>query len=176
MKNLSIKNILVALSGTIGLLGCASNPSVTIPAEVAVYHAYERALNAGDIKGMMAVIADDAAFNNPGRCKPNPCRGAPVLEAFIKETVIDVRGRLKTVSVTSKPGEVDARVEFTSEKVRASGIDRILGNERWKIVNGKIALFEFAIERADAQSMAYISSLQHAAAQEAARKASQTKP
>ena len=89
---------------------------------------------------------------------------------------MDVRGQLKTLAVKSTPGEVDARVEFTSEKVRASGIERILGNERWKIANGKITLFEFAIERNDAQSMAYINSLQHAAAQEAARRANQPKP
>ena len=176
MKNPSFAKPLLWAACALALLGCASGPAGKMPVEEEVYFGYEKALNSGDLNAIMALVSDDAGFNNPGRCKPNPCRGAPVIRAFIKETVMDVRGQLKTIDVKSRPGEVDARVEFTSEKVRASGIERILGNERWKIANGKIALFEFAIEQNDKQSMAYISSLQHAAAQEAARRAAQAKP
>ena len=176
MTKLKFAKVALATTGVLVLLGCATGPGARQSAEESVYYQYEKALNSGNLNAIMALVTDDVAFNNPGRCKPNPCRGAPVLQAFIKETVMDVRGQLKTLDVKSKPGEVDARVEFTSEKVRASGIDRILGNERWKIANGKITLFEFAIEREDKQSMAYISSLQHAAAQAAARQANPAKP
>lgn len=176
MNKTSVAKALLSAVSALALIACAAGPAATLPAEEAVYYGYEKALNSGNLNAIMALVTDDVAFNNPGRCKPNPCRGAPVLRAFIQETVMDVRGQLKTLDVKSKPGEVDARVEFTSEKVRASGIERILGNERWKIANGKITLFEFAIEQNDKQSMAYISSLQHAAAQEAARRAAQPKP
>jgi hypothetical protein len=175
MRSLFSKTLTVAAI-SFSLLGCASNPMTSMSVEEQVYFKYEKALNSGNLNAIMELVTDDVAFNNPGRCKPNPCRGAPVLREFIKETVMDVRGQLKTLDVKSKPGEVDARVEFTSEKVRASGIERILGNERWKITQGKISLFEFAIEKEDKQSMAYIGSLQHAAAQEAARRANQPKP
>jgi SnoaL-like domain len=175
MKHPFSKTLIVAAI-TFSLLGCASNPMASKSVEEQVYFKYEKALNNGNLDAIMELVTDDVAFNNPGRCKPNPCRGASVLREFIKETVMDVRGQLKTLDVKSKPGEVDARVEFTSEKVRASGIERILGNERWKITQGKISLFEFAIEKEDKQSMAYIGSLQHAAAQEAARRANQPKP
>jgi hypothetical protein len=171
MKNSTLFKTLFAGAVSLTLLGCAGMQHNTKPIEEQVYYKYEGAINSGNINAVMALVTDDVGFNNPGRCKPNPCKGAPVLKAFIQETVMDVRGQIKTLSVTSKPGELDARVEFTSDKVRASGIDRIVGNERWKIANGKIAMFEFAIERNDKQSMAYIGSLQHAAAQEAARKA-----
>ena len=126
-------------------------------------------MNQGDLEGMMALVADAATFNNPGRCKPNPCQGKAIIRAFIKETAVDVGGRINTLNVSSTPGTLNARVEFTSAKVRAAGIDRILGNEIWKISDGKITAFEFDIDRNDKQSMAYIGSLQHAAAQAAAR-------
>lgn len=158
------------------LAACASAPLPPAGTEADVYYRYERAMNRGDLEGIMALVADDATFDNPGRCRPNPCRGKEVIRSFIKETAIDVNGRLKTIDVKSRPGEVDARVEFTSEKVRGSGIDRIVGNERWKVGDGKIKVFEFAIDGSDAQSKAYIGSLQHAAAQEAARRASARQP
>lgn len=176
MKNALFGKALLALVSTLALLGCASSPMASKSVEEDVYFKYEKALNSGNLNAIMALVTDDVALNNAGRCKPNPCRGAPALRDFIKETVIDVRGQLKTLDVKSKPGEVDVRVEFTSEKVRAGGIERILGNERWKISNGKISLFEFAMDQNDKQSMTYLTSLQHAAAQEAARRANQPKP
>lgn len=177
LATLTTACVLAACAGAPATAPATASIATPLTAEVDVYNRYERAMNQGDFAGMMALVADDATFDNPGRCKPNPCRGKAVLNDFIKETVIDVKGRLKTLGVNSKPGELDARVEFTSEKVRASGIDRILGTERWKISGGKITAFAFDIDRADKQSMAYIGSLQHAAAQEAARRAqAQPKP
>ena len=120
-------------------------------------------MNQGDLEGMMTLVADNATFNNPGRCKPNPCQGKAIIRAFIEETAADVGGRINTLSVTSTPGALNARLEFTSAKVRASGIERILGNEIWRIKDGKITAFEFDIDRNDKQSMAYIGSLRHAA-------------
>lgn len=144
--------------------------------EAEVYYRYEKAMNQGDLEGMMALVADNATFNNPGRCKPNPCQGKAIIRAFIKETAVDVGGRIKTLNVTGTPGTLNARLEFTSAKVRGSGIERILGNEIWKIKDGKITAFEFDIDRTDKQSMAYIGSLQHAAAQAAARLAQPPQP
>ena len=173
MKKTLFATFYAVLVGAV-FIGCAAVTPAT--PEVDVFNRYARALNAGNLEQVMVLVADDAAFDNPGRCKPNPCRGKPVLEAFIKETVMDVGGQLKVIDVKSAPGTVDARVEFTSQKVKASGIERIVGNERWKIANGKITVFEFAIETQDVQSMAYIKSLQHAAAQAAAQRAQPATP
>lgn len=140
-----------------------------------IFWKYEKAINAGDLEGVMALVAPEAEFDNPGRCKPNPCKGKDVIRSFIKETVMDVGGKIKTVSVKSAPNFLDARVEFTSEKVRSTGIERILGHEKWKIQDNKIAVFAFDIDKSDEQSLKYISSLRHMAAQEAARNANAPK-
>lgn len=160
---------------TIGLVSACATHTASSP-EADVYYQYESAMNRGDLEGMMMLVAEDATFNNPGRCKPNPCQGKTIIRAFIKETAVDVAGRIKTLNVTSTPGALNARLKFTSTKVRGSGIDRILGNEIWKVSGGKITAFEFDIDRADKQSMAYIGSLQHAAAQAAARLAQPSQP
>ncbi len=132
-----------------------------------IFQQYERAINSGDIDGVMSLFDDNvkaAVVTNPWKGmrydKPSDC-----VKAYINDTVITAHGRLKAIRIAVAGDWVYAPLELCSDLVTARGLERIVGIDELEVKDNRIVSFRFIPDHTDPQTKSFFAQMLAAPAQ-----------
>jgi hypothetical protein len=124
----------------------------------AVFTRYVQAVHAADMPAVRALIAPDVERSDFIGCSPemdNPT----CLAFYIEQTVVKPGARIDIVSVDVRGDVLDARLEVHSPFYRQAGVERVVGNDVLRIVNGQIHAFRFVPDFKDAPTATFFGTL-----------------
>jgi ketosteroid isomerase-like protein len=116
---------------TFGLVACQPAGAPTDPA--AVMDAYTAAINAGNVNGALALVADDAVYDRPG----GQFRGKEQVRGFI-QSLVDQKAKIELIGTRQVNGTLvtwRSRVTQTNAQGQQTTIEN---NSSSTVVNGKI--------------------------------------
>ncbi len=123
-----------------------------------VFTRYVQAVHSADMQTVRALIAPDVERSDFIGCTPqmdNP----GCLAFYIEQTVVKPGARLDIVSIDVQGDVLDARLEVHSPFYRQAGVERIVGNDVLRIVNGQIRAFRFVPDFKDAPTATFFGTL-----------------
>jgi len=139
------------------LLDCA--PAVpTAPSPVEVFERYVAAANAGDMATIHALIAPDVERSDFVGCRPemdNPS----CLAHYIESTVVGPQGRIHVLHRQLEGDVVTALLELRSALTERAGVERIVGRDVLRIVDGRIKSFRFIPDFSDESTAVFFGAL-----------------
>lgn len=126
-----------------------------------VFAAYVKAVNAGDVHAVEALVAADARMQQRGICPPSASARACLID-YLEKTVVERHSTITPLHVSVDGDTALAKLELRSDLTRAAGIERLAGTDRVKTANGKIVEFDFARDDNDPQTVKFFEFMKNA--------------
>jgi hypothetical protein len=121
-----------------------------------VFARYVEAVNAGDKAALRELIPEEVERHTYGACT-TVMSNRDCLLAYVSDTVIDQHGRLQaTGSLGLYDQTVYGGLSMTSDAIRASGAERIVGIDEIRTRSGRIVGLSFLPNWQDAQTRKYL--------------------
>lgn len=133
----------------------AKEPTAVASDPDAVFRAFVSALNNGDQAGAAALLDDDVTFFEPNGDGSFGIVGKAAFESVLSDiTSSGFEGTIKSAQVHGDT--VTGVVATTDDSIKAAGVDRYLEQFTVRVVDGKIASFDFLYDLSDAQTRKFI--------------------
>ena len=124
----------------------------------AVFSRYVQAVHAADMPAVRALIAPDVERSDFIGCAPQ-MDNVSCLALYIEQTVVKPGARIDIVSVEVQGDELSAKLEVRSALYQKAGVERIVGSDVLRIVDGQIRAFRFVPDFKDEPTARFFATL-----------------
>jgi hypothetical protein len=139
------------------LLGTATS-ALAAPSPADVFNRYVIAANAGDMAAIRDLIAPDVERSDFVGCSPEMDNPSCLLH-YIKTTIVAPKGHISVIDNQVAGEVVTATLELRSSLAENAGVERILGQDVVRIVDGQIKAFHFIPDFSDEPTAVFFGSL-----------------
>lgn len=139
-----------------GLALCAAAAAQGTPAEV--FDRYLAAVHDGDMAAVRALIAPEVERSDFPGCRPEMDNPA-CLAHYIDATVVRPQARLTVLRADTEGERFSALVEVRSALYQRAGVERIVGRDVLRVVDGRIRAFRFVPDFADGPTATFFATL-----------------